>query len=96
MARWIVVAATLVFSGCGDECSSYSKFSCDEIQRASYNVYFYFPSGEKEYFLGQVSGLDQCGAIASGYAAEKGVSTADWGYVCCMVARGSSCYEKHR
>jgi hypothetical protein len=20
----------------------------------------------------------------------------NWGYVCCMIAKGSSCYEKHR
>jgi hypothetical protein len=88
-----VLVATL--SACGDECSSYSAFSCKQIEAADYNVYFYFASGT-EYYLGQVTGLSQCGAIAHNYAAAKEVSAADWGYICCMIARGSSCYEKHR
>ena len=94
-ARIGVLAVATFLSGCGDECRSYSDYSCKEIERADYNVYFYFPS-DTEHFLGKASGLGQCGAIAYGYAAQKNVSSADWGYVCCMIARGSSCYEKHR
>jgi hypothetical protein len=90
------ILSALALSGCGDECSSYSEFSCEQIQNADYNVYFNFPSGTETYHLGQAKGLQECGAIASNYAAYKQVSTADWGYVCCMIARGSSCYEKHR
>jgi hypothetical protein len=90
------IIMTLSLSGCGDECSTYSEFSCEQIQNAEYNVYFTFPSGSEPYHVGQVSGLQECGAVAHNYAAYKEVSTADWGYVCCMIARGSSCYEKHR
>ena len=90
------ILSALALSGCGDECSSYSEFSCEQIQNADYNVEFNFPSGTETYHLGQAKGLQECGAIAHNYAASKNVSAADWGYVCCMIARGSSCYEKHR
>jgi hypothetical protein len=90
------VLGALALSGCGDECSAYSEFSCDKIQNADYNVEFNFRSGTETYHLGQAKGLRECGAIAHNYAAYKKVSPADWGYVCCMIARGSSCYEKHR
>jgi hypothetical protein len=43
----------LALSGCGDECSSYSEFSCEQIQNADYNVEFNIPSGTKIYHLGQ-------------------------------------------
>jgi len=86
----------LYLVGCSDECSSYSDFSCDEIEDASYNVYFYFPNN-KEYPLGMANGLSQCGSVAYSYAASKNLSRSDgWSYICCMKAKGSECYEKHR
>ena len=86
----------LALSACGDQCSSYSDYSCDQISKANYNVYFYMPDGQ-EIYLGEAEGLKSCGASAWGYAAQESVSeSADWGYVCCMIAEGSSCYEKHR
>jgi hypothetical protein len=33
---------TIALPGCGDQCSSYSAFSCREIERAEYNVFFIF------------------------------------------------------
>lgn len=92
----LAVALMLLLASCGDECSSYSDFSCDEIQEASYNVYFYYPSGTEEY-IGSCSGLDACGAIAYSFASSKGMTRSDdWSYICCMKAKGSECYEKHR
>jgi len=92
----VVSLLLLILSGCSDECSDYSDFSCKEIQKATYNVYFYYPSGKEEY-LGIAHGLAQCGSIAHGFAASKSLSSnRDWGYVCCMKAKGSECYEKHR
>ena len=83
-------------SGCGDECREYSDFSCKEIQKAPYNVYFYYPSGGEEY-LGQADGLSQCGSLAHGFASSKNLSgNGEWSYICCMRAKGSECYEKHR
>ena len=94
--RWqslILVGASLL-SAC-DKCKSYSEFTCSEIQSADYSVYFYYPSGSEEY-LGLVTGLDACGAAAHSFAASKNLQSQDWGYVCCMIANGSQCYEKHR
>jgi hypothetical protein len=91
---WIALCGLL--ASCGDECSSYSKFTCKQIEAADYNVFFYFPSGTERH-LGQVKGLGQCGERARGFAAAyENLSRADWGYICCMIAKGSSCYEKHR
>ena len=83
-------------SACGDECSKYSDFNCEEIQEATYNAYFYYPSGT-EVYLGVAEGLDQCGSLAHNFAASKSLSgNRDWSYICCMKAKGSECYEKHR
>ncbi len=92
----ISVAFALLLGGCSDECSSYSDFSCTEIQKATYNVYFYFPN-QKEYYLGVANGLSQCGSMAHSYASSKNLSgNREWSYICCMKAKGSECYEKHR
>jgi len=90
------LAMVLLVAGCGDECSSYSEFSCKQIDSASYNTYFYYPSGTEEY-LGVSNGLAECGSRARGFANEHRLSSnSDWSYVCCMKAKGSECYEKHR
>lgn len=82
-------------SGC-DECRSYSDFSCSQIERASYHVHFSMPGGQQQY-LGRTDGLKSCGSIAYSFASSKGMQRGDgWGYVCCMEANGSNCYEKHR
>jgi hypothetical protein len=91
----IIFGALAALTACGDECSSYSEFSCKEIQNAEYNVYFYYPN-QTETYLGQASGLSQCGNVAHSFAAQKNLSGSEWGYICCMIAKGSSCYEKHR
>ena len=92
----ICLLAFAALSGCGDECRKYSDFSCSEIQKADYNVYFYYPSGSEEY-LGKAQGLSQCGSIAYSFASSNNLGgNMDWGYICCMRAKGSECYEKHR
>ena len=91
-----VLALLGAMSGCSDECSSYSDFSCKEIDQANYNIYFYHPN-ESEIYLGQAKGISQCGAMALNFAHSKDLSrNNDWGYICCMIAKGSQCYEKHR
>ena len=81
---------------CNDECSSYSDFTCSEINEATYNVYFYFPNN-KEYYLGVANGLSQCGSLAYSYSSSKNLNdNREWSYICCMKAKGSDCYEKHR
>jgi hypothetical protein len=92
----LLLVITSALSGCGDECRQYSDFSCKEIEKAPYNVYFYHPSGIEQY-LGQSQGLSQCGNVAYGFASSKNLSgNGEWSYICCMRAKGSECYEKHR
>lgn len=78
-----------------DSCRDYSEFNCKQIQEAKYNVWFYFNKNSDAYNIGSADGLSQCGNIAKNYAYNKGL-TYDWSYVCCMKAKGSDCYEKHR
>lgn len=97
MNRVLVLSIlTFVLIGCGDECSDYSDFSCKDIQAATYNAYFYYPSGSEEH-LGVAQGLSQCGSVAHRFAASKNLtSNREWSYICCMKVNGSECYEKHR
>ena len=79
-----------------DSCRSYSDFTCTQLERSRYNAYFYFPDN-KEVFLGESVSLSGCGSMAYSYANRKELSRGDgWGYICCLIAKGSSCYEKHR
>lgn len=66
-----------------------------KLEAAEYNVFFSPPKGDVVR-IGRASGLSQCGSMAHSYAASTNMSQADWGYVCCMIAKGSDCYEKHR
>ena len=92
----VALLASSLIASCGDECSDYSKYSCKEIQEATYNTYFYFPD-EREEFLGIATGLSQCGGLAHGYAADHNMSGSDsWSYICCMKTDKSECEEKHR
>ena len=90
-----MASAAVMLSSCDDECGSYSEFSCSEIEAADYNVYFYYPSGTEKY-LGEVRGLSACGSTAGSFASREEIHGGNWGYVCCMIAKGSDCYEKHR
>lgn len=95
LLRTLYLLLVTLLVGC-DECRKYSSFSCSQVQSASYNVYFYYPSKKEEY-LGRAEGLSQCGALAHGFARSKNLSgNSEWGYICCMRAKGSECYEKHR
>jgi hypothetical protein len=94
---WIALCGLLGLGSCSDECSSYSSFTCKQIETADYNVMISFPSGTEQYHLGQAKGLSHCGQITHSFAAAKNLSGNDgWAYVCCMTAKSSSCYEKHR
>jgi len=78
-----------------DECRDYSDFTCKQIEKAEYDVWFYFDKYDKGYNLGHANGLFQCRNIARDYAYKKNLNYG-WSYVCCMKANGSNCYEKHR
>lgn len=92
----LLFSAIILLSACSqDSCREYSDFTCAEIEKADYNVYFYFPGGNEQY-LGQATGLSYCGSMAHSYAYEKELVGESWSYICCMIANDSSCYEKHR
>lgn len=89
--------ATIVLLGCGDSCNEYSALNCKQLEKATYNAYFYFPDGNKEYSLGVARGLNQCNAMAHDYARSKQFSkNSGWSYVCCLKTKDSECAEKHR
>jgi hypothetical protein len=104
---FLIILISFSLSGCDGidigGCDKYaSKHSCNYVENeATYNVLFYFPtrsSDSKEYYVGTTKGLQQCGAQAKSYAFQKGGGNAsyDWGYICCMQTKDSSCEEKHR
>lgn len=66
------------------------------ISGSDYNVYFYYPGGGKEEYLGRVTGLPACNSSARSFAYNKNISHSDWSYICCRIAHGSACYSKHR
>ena len=69
---------------------------CAQPEDATYNVQFEYPNNRREYFLGQVHGIKTCRTLARAHAVEMQVVESRWSYTCCMVARGSSCLERHR
>jgi len=90
-----ILLMAMVLFACRDECKSYSKFSCMEIEKAQYNVQFIYPD-QKEILLGKVSSLSSCKVLAKSFAKDEKILRETWDYKCCMVAEGNSCLEKHR
>lgn len=79
-----------------DSCRSYSDFTCSQLEKSQYHTYFYF-ANRKEIYLGTSTSLSGCGSLAYSYAKLNELSRGDrWTYICCLIANGSSCYEKHR
>ena len=93
----ILVAAASVLPACGDSCREYSAYSCAQLEKATYNAYFYYPGNTREEYLGTANGLSHCGSMAHAFASSKNLSRSDgWNYVCCLKTATSNCAEKHR
>lgn len=90
----LILAVSL--SGCGDKCREYSDFACSYLEKATYSVEFGYPRGERFERIGTAEGLAACGGVARAFANAHNMANADWSYVCCLHAKGSDCYEKHR
>lgn len=90
-----IVLMAMVLFACRDECKSYSKFSCMEIEKATYDVQFIYPD-QKEISIGKVSSLSSCKVLAKSFAKDADILRQSWDYSCCMIAEGSACLEKHR
>jgi hypothetical protein len=81
--------------------------ACDDTGRKAtendvFNVYFYYPAkhderpGREEY-LGQVTGISACQRTAGNFASSKSMSRGDdWGYICCLQTKSSSCASKYK
>lgn len=92
----LAVTVLLPAAGCSDSCQEYSKYSCAQLEKQTYNVFVYPPSG-REYRAGEAVGLQACGSTAWSYAEDKGFNrSSDWSYICCLETKDSACAEKHR
>jgi hypothetical protein len=92
----LVLVGAWLCQGCTDSCRQYSDYSCAQLEKKTYNVWVYPPSGS-EYSAGKAVGLEACGSQAWSYAQQRGFDRdRDWSYVCCLETKDSSCAEKHR
>lgn len=93
---------TALAAGCSqDSCKQYSRFTCKQLEKQTFNVYYYDKDKRtdepRELYAGAVIGLQQCGAAAWDAAAIHAEErSGDWSYVCCLQTSDSSCAEKHR
>ena len=88
MVRLIAVGLlTLSLAGCWEE----------NLERANFNAYFYYPDNGREEFLGLVRGLSACQSAAGARAASLNMSrSTGWSYICCKKTSSSSCETKHK
>lgn len=97
-----VAALAALLAGCTrDPCREYSAYTCEQLERQTYNVYYYDVKleneSEREIFVGQAMGLDGCGELSYTEAdAREEEREGDWSYICCLQTDESSCAEKHR
>ena len=64
-----------------------------EYEKVNVNAYFYYPD-DTEVYLGSMRGASACQAAARNFAYSKNISSSNWGYICCTIENGSSCYRK--
>lgn len=87
VALSIAVLMMAGLTGCGEE----------DLERADFNVYFYFPDNSREEFLGLVKGLSACQRAAGARATSLNMSRSTrWSYICCKKTSSSDCESKHR
>ena len=73
--------------------NEYEALPFSEYEKVKVNAYFYFPDNS-EIYLGEYKGASACQYAAANYARSKNISNANWGYICCTIEKGSSCYQK--
>lgn len=88
MARLFVFGLlALGLAGCFEE----------DLEKADFNAYFYYPNNGPEVFLGLVRGLSACQSAAAYRATSLNMSrSTGWSYICCKKTSSSSCESKHR
>ncbi|WP_055726584.1 hypothetical protein [Bosea thiooxidans] len=81
------IAAGLLLSGCSEE----------NLEKADFNAYFYYPNSQREEYLGLVRGLSACQSAASNRAYSLRMDRSlPWSYICCKKSSKSSCESKHK
>ena len=78
-----------------EPCKVGSKYTCDQLDRAKYNVYFYTPEDQEKY-LGVAINLASARIMSVQYANRLGLKRdAGWQTVFCLKTNNSECAEKH-
>ena len=82
-----ICSVSLVASGCNEE----------NLERTDFNVYFYYPRGDREEYLGVVNGISSCQRAAGARASSlQMTSSTGWSYICCKKTASSNCVSKHK
>ena len=78
-----------------EPCKVGTKYTCDQLDRAKYNVYFYTPEDQEKY-LGVAVNLASARIMSVQYANQLGLRRdAGWQTVFCLKTTNSECEEKH-
>ena len=78
-----------------EPCKVGTKYTCDQLDRAKYNVYFYTPEDQEKY-LGVAINLASARIMSVQYANQLGLRRdAGWQTVFCLKTTNSECEEKH-
>ena len=85
------VALVVMLSLCSDD--THHPLPVSQYDTVEINVYI--RQGEQRFkFLGGVTGVDACHALAEKFLEEKDLSEKHWEHVCCTIREGSHCYDE--
>ncbi len=93
--RVALLGAVFLLAACKDNCQSFSKYTCKELEKTTYNVWFYYRTGNP-IFAGATTGLENCRSMAKSYAEANTRGGSGWSYSCCVVKTNSTCEERHK
>ena len=78
-----------------EPCKAGTEYTCNELENAQYNVYFYSPDKEEKY-IGLARNLATAKIISVQYANSLNLSRdSGWTTTFCLKTKLSECAEKH-
>ena len=78
-----------------EPCKVGTEYTCNELENAQYNVYFYSPDKEDKY-IGLARNLATAKIISVQYANSLNLSRdSGWTTTFCLKTKSSECAEKH-
>ena len=78
-----------------EPCKAGTEYTCNELEKAQYNVYFYSPDKEEKY-IGLARNLATAKIISTQYANSLNLSrNSGWTTTFCLKTKLSECAEKH-